>query len=124
MTGCISQSALSFVQSAMFRLSSSSASATLICPKMSPFFTFSFEVCAIRLSMVASCALVSTPLIFSASALFFSIKDARTLGDIAVMEKIVANAVSDGINAGMDYKDIYKLAKSRCELAVPAIGLK
>lgn len=50
--------------------------------------------------------------------------DARTLGDIAVMEKIVANAVSDGINAGMDYKDIYKLAKSRCTLAVPAIGLK
>ena len=50
--------------------------------------------------------------------------DARTLGDIAVMEKIVANAVSDGINAGMDYKDIYKLAKSRCALAVPAIGLK
>ena len=50
--------------------------------------------------------------------------DARTLGDIAVMEKIVANAVSDGINAGMDYKDIYKLAKNRCSLAVPAIGLK
>ena len=50
--------------------------------------------------------------------------NARTLGDIAVMEKIVANAVSDGINAGMDYKDIYKLAKSRCALAVPAIGLK
>lgn len=50
--------------------------------------------------------------------------DARTLGDIAVMEKIVANAVSDGINAGMDYKDVYKLAKNRCLLAVPAIGLK
>ena len=33
-------SALSFVQSAMFRLSSSSASATLICPSMSPFFIF------------------------------------------------------------------------------------
>ena len=56
--------------------------------------------------------------------IFNSIKDARTLGDIAVMEKIVANAVSDGINAGMDYKDIYKLAKSRCALAVPAIVLK
>ena len=40
---------------AMFRLSSSSASATLICPNMSPFFTFSFEVCAIRLSIVAFC---------------------------------------------------------------------
>lgn len=50
--------------------------------------------------------------------------DARTLGDIAVMEKIIANALSDGINAGMDYKDIYKLAKNRCSLAVPAIGLK
>ena len=50
--------------------------------------------------------------------------DARTLGDIAVMEKIIANAVSDGINAGMEYKDVYKLAKNRCLLAVPAIGLK
>ena len=50
--------------------------------------------------------------------------DARTLGDIAVMEKIVANAVSDGINAGMEYKDVYKLAKNRCLLAVPVIGLK
>lgn len=45
-------------------------------------------------------------------------------GDIAVMEKIIANAVSDGINAGMEYKDVYKLAKNRCLLAVPAIGLK
>ena len=50
--------------------------------------------------------------------------DTRTLGDIAVMEKIIANAVSDGINAGMEYKDVYKLAKNRCTLAVPAIGLK
>ena len=50
--------------------------------------------------------------------------DARTLGDIAVMEKIVANAISDGIAAGMDYKDIYQLAKARCVIAVPAIGVE
>jgi phage regulator Rha-like protein len=50
--------------------------------------------------------------------------DARTLGDIAVMEKIVANAVSDGINAGLEYKDIFQLAKNRCKLALPAIGVK
>lgn len=50
--------------------------------------------------------------------------DARSLGDIAVMEKIVANAVSDGINAGLEYKDIFQLAKNRCKLALPAIGFK
>lgn len=49
--------------------------------------------------------------------------DARTLGDIAVMEKIVSNAVSDGINAGLDYKDIFQLAKNRCKIAIPAIGI-
>ena len=43
-------------------------------------------------------------------------------GDISVMEKIVSNAVSDGINAGMDYKDIYKLAKNRCEMTIPCLG--
>ena len=40
-------STFSFVQSAVFLFSSSSASATLICPSMSPRFIFSFEVCAI-----------------------------------------------------------------------------
>jgi phage regulator Rha-like protein len=50
--------------------------------------------------------------------------DARALGDIAVMEKIVANAVSDGINAGLEYKDVFQLAKNRCKLALPAIGFK
>ena len=50
--------------------------------------------------------------------------DARSLGDIAVMEKIIANAVSDGINAGLEYKDIFQLAKNRCRLAIPAIGIK
>jgi hypothetical protein len=50
--------------------------------------------------------------------------DARSLGDIAVMEKIVANAVSDGINADLEYKDIFQLAKNRCKLALPAIGVK
>lgn len=49
--------------------------------------------------------------------------DARTLGDIAVMEKIVSNAVSDGINAGLDYKEIFQLAKNRCKMAIPAIGI-
>ncbi len=49
--------------------------------------------------------------------------DARTLGDIAVMEKIVSNAVSDGINAGLDYKEIFQLAKNRCKIAIPAIGI-
>ena len=66
---CVS-SAFSFVQSAVFLLSSSSASATLICPNNSPRLIFSFEVCAIRLSMVACCASVSTPLILFASASF------------------------------------------------------
>jgi hypothetical protein len=56
--------------------------------------------------------------------IFNSIKDARSLGDIAVMEKIVANAVSDGINAGLEYKDVFQLAKNRCRLALPAIGIK
>ena len=50
--------------------------------------------------------------------------DTRSLGDIAVMEKIVANAVSDGINAGLEYKDVFQLAKNRCKLALPAIGVK
>ena len=50
--------------------------------------------------------------------------DARSLGDIAVMEKIVANAVSDGINAELEYKDVFQLAKNRCRLALPAIGIK
>ena len=48
--------------------------------------------------------------------------DERTLTDIAALEKIVSNAVSDGINAGMDYKDIYKLAKNRCEMTMPCLG--
>lgn len=49
--------------------------------------------------------------------------DARALGDISVMEKIVANAISDGINAGLPYKEIFQLAKSRCSMALPAIGV-
>ena len=53
----------------------------------------------------------------------FNSLDARTLGDIAVMEKIVSNAVSDGINAGLDYKEIFQLAKNRCKIAIPAIGI-
>ena len=40
--------------------------------------------------------------------------DVKSLNEIKVLETIVSNAVSDGINAGMNYKDIYKLAKNRC----------
>ena len=52
------------------KMTRNSASATLICPNNSPRLIFSFEVCAIRLSMVACCASVSTPLILFASASF------------------------------------------------------
>lgn len=40
--------------------------------------------------------------------------DAKTLNEIKVLETIVSNSVSDGINADMHYKDIYQLAKNRC----------
>ena len=49
--------------------------------------------------------------------------DARKLNDIAILERIVANAISDGISAGMDYKDVYQLAKARCAMVLPAIGI-
>lgn len=49
--------------------------------------------------------------------------DARKLNDIAILERIVANAISDGISAGMDYKDVYQLAKARCSMVLPAIGI-
>lgn len=48
--------------------------------------------------------------------------DERSLGDISIMERIVANAISDGINAAMPYKDVFKLAKNRCAMALPSIG--
>ena len=47
----------------------------------------------------------------------------RQLNDIAILERIVANAISDGMSAGMDYKDVYQLAKARCGMVLPAIGL-
>lgn len=50
--------------------------------------------------------------------------DARTLTDIGVMEKIVANAISDGISSDLPYKDIYQLAKNRCKVALPALGIE
>lgn len=50
--------------------------------------------------------------------------DHRKLSDISVLEKIVSNAVSDGISAGLPYKDIYRLAEIRCKIAIPAIGTK
>lgn len=40
--------------------------------------------------------------------------DAKTLNEIKVLETIVSNSVSDGVNANMHYKDIYQLAKNRC----------
>lgn len=40
--------------------------------------------------------------------------DIKSLNEIKVLETIVSNAVSDGVNAKMNYKDIYKLAKTRC----------
>ncbi len=46
----------------------------------------------------------------------------RLLEDIAVMERIVSIAISDGLNAGLHYKDIFQLAKRRCTLALPSIG--
>jgi phage regulator Rha-like protein len=49
---------------------------------------------------------------------------ARELNDLAIIERIVTNAISDGIAAGMNYKDVYQLAKNRCGLALPAIGVK
>lgn len=49
--------------------------------------------------------------------------DARKLNDVAILERIVANAISDGIAAGMDYKDVFQLAKARCSMVLPAIGI-
>lgn len=48
--------------------------------------------------------------------------DARQLNDVAILERIVANAISDGISAKMDYKEVYQLAKARCSMVLPAIG--
>lgn len=53
---------------------------------------------------------------------FFSTIEPQ-LNDIAILERIVANAISDGISAGMDYKDVYQLAKARCSMVLPAIGI-
>ena len=41
--------------------------------------------------------------------------DMMTLNEIKVLETIVSNSISDGLSADMHYKDIYKLAKIRCE---------
>ena len=48
--------------------------------------------------------------------------DARQLNDVAILERIVANAISDGISAKMYYKEVYQLAKARCSMVLPAIG--
>lgn len=39
--------------------------------------------------------------------------DARKLDEIKIAETMVKIAISDGLNAGIDYKDIYKLCKDR-----------
>ena len=39
--------------------------------------------------------------------------DARKLNEIKIAETMVQIAISDGINAGLNYKDIYKLCKDR-----------
>ena len=39
--------------------------------------------------------------------------DARKLDEIKIAETMVKIAISDGLNAGLDYKDIYKLCKDR-----------
>ena len=48
---------------------------------------------------------------------------ARQLNDVAILERIVANAISDGISAGLDYKDVFQLTKARCSMVLPAIGV-
>lgn len=47
---------------------------------------------------------------------------ANELKQVAIVEGIVDLAIRDGIKAEMPYKDIYKLAKTRAEMVVPAIG--
>ena len=39
--------------------------------------------------------------------------DAKKLDEIKIAETMVKIAISDGLNAGLDYKDIYKLCKER-----------
>lgn len=39
--------------------------------------------------------------------------DVRKLDEIKIAETMVKIAISDGLNAGLDYKDIYKLCKDR-----------
>lgn len=49
--------------------------------------------------------------------------NARQLNDVAILERIVANSISDGIAAGMDYKEVFQLSKARCGMVLPAIGI-
>lgn len=49
--------------------------------------------------------------------------NARQLNDVAILERIVANSISDGIAAGMDYKEVFQLSKARCSMVLPAIGI-
>jgi len=48
---------------------------------------------------------------------------ASELKQVAIVEGVVDLAIRDGIKAEMPYKDIYKLAKTRAAMVVPAIGM-
>ena len=41
--------------------------------------------------------------------------NAEQLKQLSIAETIVDLAIRDGLKSEMDYKDIYRLAKSRCE---------
>jgi len=47
--------------------------------------------------------------------------DEHTLKQLSAAEIVVGLAIRDGIGAGMDYKDIYKMARSRAEEVAPAL---
>lgn len=49
--------------------------------------------------------------------------NADMLKKVSAIETVVDIAIRDGINAGLDYKDVYKLAKERAITLIPAIGM-
>lgn len=48
---------------------------------------------------------------------------AEKLTKLSVVEGVVSIAISDGLEQGMHYKEIYQLAKKRCENVVGTFGL-
>ena len=50
--------------------------------------------------------------------------DADTLSRISLAEKAVDIAIRDGIRANLEYKDIYRLAKTRCAATVGTLSIK